>query len=269
MTTSEDNTAAQIAGWLTSARETVVFTGAGMSTESGIPDFRSPGGVWARYQPVYFQDFLASDAARCEYWRQKCEAHRQFGTAQPNVGHKVLAEWEAARSVRAIITQNIDGLHQAAGSRRVLELHGTALEIVCLSCARRFEPEPLMAAFGQTGQAPLCSACGGWLKSATVSFGQSLPEDVLAESWELARRSDLFVVLGSSLVVEPAASLPRIARQHGARLVIVNREPTAQDAEADAVFRAGLGSALTKIHQIALQTNGSNPLPEIPVTEST
>jgi NAD-dependent deacetylase len=256
MTTDHD-TAARIALWLRTARRAVVFTGAGMSTESGIPDFRSPGGVWARYQPVYFQDFLASDAGRCEYWRQKCEAHGQFGAAQPNVGHKVLAEWEAAGRVHAVITQNIDGLHQAAGSRRVLELHGTALEVVCLSCARRFDPEPLMAAFRETAQAPCCSVCGGWLKSATVSFGQALPEDVLAEAWELARQCDLFLVLGSSLVVEPAASLPRIARQHGARLVIINRDPTEQDATADTVFRAPLGLALTMIHQIAQQTSAS------------
>ena len=252
-----NDTAARIAQWLRSARCAVVFTGAGMSTESGLPDFRSPGGVWAKYQPVYFQDFLASDAARCEYWRQKCEAHVQFGTAQPNVGHKLLAEWEAADHLRAVITQNIDGLHQAAGSRRVLELHGTALAIECLSCARRYEPEPMMAAFRETGSAPQCEACGGWLKRETVSFGQALPEDVLAEAWELARQCDLFLVLGSSLVVEPAASLPRVARQHGARLVIINRDPTEQDATADAVVRAPLGEALAAIDQFARRESKS------------
>jgi len=245
--TIDNPIAEQIAGWLQTAQEAVVFTGAGMSTESGIPDFRSPGGVWAKYQPVMFQDFVSSDAARREYWRQKCEAHGEFGAARPNTGHKVLANWEAAGRLRAVITQNIDGLHQAAGSRRVLELHGTAMEIVCLSCERRFEPEPMMAAFRETGTAPHCEACGGYLKSATVSFGQSLPEAVLAEAWQLARKSDLFLVLGSSLVVEPAASLPRFARQHGARLVIINRDPTEQDATAQAVLHEPLGAALAEI----------------------
>ena len=239
--------AAQIAGWLQAAQSAVVFTGAGMSTESGIPDFRSPGGVWAKYQPVMFQDFVSSDAARCEYWRQKCEAHGEFGAAKPNTGHQVLARWEAAGRLRAVITQNIDGLHQAAGSKRVLELHGTAMEIVCLSCEQRFAPEPMMAAFRETGTAPLCESCGGYLKSATVSFVQSLPEDVLAEAWQLARKSDLFLVLGSSLVVEPAASLPRFARQHGARLVIINRDPTDQDSSAHAVLHEPLGAALAEI----------------------
>ncbi|MGD9646868.1 MAG: NAD-dependent deacetylase [Pirellulales bacterium] len=256
-TAVDQSTAAQIAQWLMTARRAVVFTGAGMSTESGIPDFRSPGGVWARYQPVYFQDFVASDTARREYWRQKCEAHEQFGSALPNAGHKVLAEWEAAGRLQAVITQNIDGLHQAAGSRRVLELHGSALRVVCLSCAQQFAPEPLMAAFRETAQAPVCTACGGLLKSATVSFGQALPEDVLTEAWELAQQSDLFLVLGSSLVVEPAASLPRLARQNGARLVIVNRDPTEQDRTADAVLRAPLGVALATIQRLAQQTNSA------------
>jgi NAD-dependent deacetylase len=238
---------AQIADWLRAAQSAVVFTGAGMSTESGIPDFRSPGGVWAKYRPVMFQDFVSSDASRREYWRQKCEGHADFGAAKPNAGHQVLANWEAAGRLRAVITQNIDGLHQAAGSKRVLELHGTAMEIVCLSCERRFAPEPIMNVFRETGAAPLCESCGGYLKSATVSFGQSLPENVLSEAWQLARHSDLFLVLGSSLVVEPAASLPRFARQHGARLVIINRDPTDQDSSAHAVLHEPLGAALAEI----------------------
>ena len=250
---SDNPTAAQIAGWLQAAQQAVVFTGAGMSTESGIPDFRSPGGVWAKYQPVMFQDFVSSDAARREYCRQKCEGHADFGAAKPNVGHQVLANWEAAGRLRAVITQNIDGLHQAAGSKRVLELHGTAMEIVCLSCEQRFAPEPIMNVFRETGAAPLCESCGGYLKSATVSFGQSLPEDVLSQAWQLARKSDLFFVLGSSLVVEPAASLPRFARQHGARLVIINRDPTDQDSSAHAVLHEPLGAALAEIDRCLQQ----------------
>lgn len=225
----------------------MAFTGAGISTESGIPDFRSPGGVWAKYQPVYYDDFLSSAAARHEYWRQKCEAHAEFAAAEPNEGHRVLAGWEQTGGLSALITQNIDGLHQLAGSRNVLELHGTARAIACLDCAARYEVEPLIEQFRATDLVPPCLACGGRLKHATVSFGQMLPEDVLQQAVDAAERCDVFLALGSSLVVEPAASLPRLARQRGARLVIINRDPTPQDGAADAVIHAPLGETLSSI----------------------
>jgi NAD-dependent deacetylase len=237
----------QVARWLRQAGSAVAFTGAGISTESGIPDFRSPGGVWERYQPVMYQDFVSGEDARREYWRQKCESHRNMMDARPNAGHRVLADWEREGLLTGVITQNIDGLHQVAGSRRVLELHGTARWIACLACDRRYDPEPLVAAFQQTGEVPACPECGGMLKHATVSFGQSLPRDVLDEAIRMSRSCDLFFALGSSLVVEPAASLPPVAKTSGARLVIINRDATSHDANASAVLHASIGEALSAI----------------------
>ncbi len=240
----------QVAGWLGRAESAVAFTGAGISTESGIPDFRSPGGIWSKSQPVMFQDFLASADARLEYWRQKSAAHRDFADAEPNDGHRILAKWESEGRLRGVITQNIDGLHQAAGSRNVLELHGTARQIACLGCDARFEPGPLVAGFLETNAVPECPECGGLLKHATVSFGQSLPPEVLDEAVEWTRACDLFLAMGSSLVVEPAASLPRFACQHGAKLVIINRDPTGQDEAADAALHAGIGEMLVAIDEL-------------------
>ncbi len=236
-----------VARWLCQARHAVVFTGAGISTESGIPDFRSPGGVWSRNRPVYYEDFLASPEARFEYWRQKSEAANDFQRAEPNSGHLMIARWEQTGRLAAVITQNIDGLHQQAGSRRVLELHGTARWIKCVDCEQRYEPKPLLEAFRAHQAVPPCPACGGRLKSATISFGQALPADVLEESIKLAEASDLFLAIGSSLVVHPAAGLPEVARRAGAQLVIINRDPTEQDAAADAVIREPIGSTLTAI----------------------
>lgn len=238
----------EIAAWLQDSTAAVAFTGAGISTESGIPDFRSPGGVWATSQPVMFDDFLASAAARREYWRQKSIAHRDFANAQPNLGHQVLAGWEQAGRLRTIITQNIDGLHQIAGSRSVWELHGTARAVVCLECSQRYpDVESLVKAFLETETPPACPACGGIMKHATVSFGQSLPVDVLAAATEASRGADLFFAIGSSLVVQPAASLPALAKDQGARLVIINRDPTPLDELADAVVRASIGETLAGI----------------------
>jgi len=237
----------QIAGWLNESRRAVAFTGAGISTESGIPDFRSPGGVWSRNKPVYFDDFLASAAARHEYWRQKCESHTDFASAKPNAGHQALARWEQAGRLRGVITQNIDGLHQEAGSRDVLELHGSARRIDCLDCGATFEVDPLVRRFQQADAVPPCDACGGRLKHATISFGQMLPEDVLRRAWQWSEEADLMLAIGSSLVVTPAAQLPQLTTQSGGRLVIINRDPTPLDAIADAVVRAPIGEALSTI----------------------
>ena len=210
---NEQEAIQQVAQWLAATdrrsilESAVAFTGAGISTESGIPDFRSPGGVWSRQQPVMYQDFLARPEARKEYWRQKCESHREFTLARPNDGHRVLARWEAAGMLWGVITQNIDGLHQEAGNRRVLELHGTNRAVGCLGCGARFEPEPLVQEFLRSGNVPDCPRCGGPLKHATVSFGQSLPADVLEEAFEQSRRCRVFLAIGTSLVVEPAASV--------------------------------------------------------------
>lgn len=238
---------AQLAAWLHAAKRAVAFTGAGISTESQIPDFRSPGGVWARYSPVYYQDFLAASAARVEYWRQKSEAHRDFAAARPNRGHEILARWEATGRLRAVVTQNIDELHQAAGSRAVVELHGTAKRVACLECGARYDADPMVAEFQATGVPPNCANCGGLTKHATISFGQNLVPDVLLAATKLARECDLFLALGSSLVVTPAADLPRLAQRRGARLAIINREPTPLDANAELVIHGPLGETLAAI----------------------
>ncbi|MEX0611187.1 MAG: NAD-dependent deacylase [Pirellulales bacterium] len=240
----------QIADWLASSRSAVVLTGAGISTESGIPDFRSPGGVWSKYRTVYFDEFLASPDGRYEYWRQKCEMHRDFAAAQPNAGHRVLSRWETAGRIHGLITQNIDGLHQLAGSRRVLELHGTARQAACLDCRARYDIEPLVAIFLAEMRVPDCPECGGRLKHATISFGQMLPPDVLMEANRWSREADLMLAIGSSLVVTPAADLPRIAKDRGARLVIINRDPTPLDPLADAILRGPIGELLTVINGV-------------------
>lgn len=237
-----------VARWLAESGSTVAMTGAGISTESGIPDFRSPGGIWSKYRTVYFDEFMASADARYEYWQQKAEGHREFGASQPNAGHTVLANWETTGALRGIITQNIDGLHQAAGSRQVLELHGTALEAKCFDCGARFEVGPLVEKFLADDCVPPCPTCGGGrLKHATVSFGQSLPVDVLQEASDWAREAHLILAIGSSLVVTPAADLPRVAKQSGAKLVIINRDETPLDSLADAIFRESIGEVLTAI----------------------
>jgi NAD-dependent deacetylase len=247
---SEQDPIARIAGLVAASRHAVAFSGAGISTESGIPDFRSPGGVWSRYQPVLFDDFLASADARRQYWKMKKEGYRELRGARPNAGHRALARLETAGRLRAVITQNIDGLHQDAGSRKVLELHGTSRHCVCLQCAARYDPDVIHQRLEAGVEIPLCDGCGGLLKSATVSFGQPLPVDVLTEAINLSIAADLMLALGSSLVVEPAASLPLQAKQNGARLVIINRTATPLDAIADVVLRASIGESLTRVLEL-------------------
>jgi len=226
----------------------VVFTGAGMSTESGIPDFRSPGGIWSKYRTVYFDEFLESADARYEYWRQKAEGHDDFAAAEPNAGHRVIAKWESEGLIQGVITQNIDGLHQIAGNKNVLELHGTAREIMCLDCNARFDADEMVSQFQRTDQVPPCPGCqDGRLKHATISFGQALPSDVLQSAVDWCRRSQLLFAVGSSLVVTPAADLPALTKKHGGRLVIVNRDSTPLDGIADEVLHCSIGETFTAI----------------------
>ena len=241
----------QIASWLAESRSTIAFTGAGISTESGIPDFRSPGGIWATSQPVYYDQFLASPEARHEYWRQKAVAHRDFAASVPNAGHQVLAHWEASGHLDCVVTQNIDGLHKEAGSRNVLELHGTAREVSCLRCHARFPADAMVEQFLANDAVPFCSKCASpLLKHATISFGQSLDPLVLQRATEACQNANVLLAMGSSLVVEPAASLPRLARDQGARLVIINQAPTPQDDSADAVIHASIGETLSAIDRL-------------------
>lgn len=231
------------------ARAGVAFTGAGMSTESGIPDFRSPGGVWAKHKPVMYDDFLQSRAARVRYWQMRRELYREFASAKPNAGHLALARLESVGRLTAVVTQNIDGLHQDAGSKRVIELHGTARVVACVRCGREWEPDAIMKRLESGDDAPECDSCGGPLKSRTISFGQAMPEREMNEAAALAQEADLFVAIGSSLVVEPAASLPRIAKEAGATLVIINQTETPLDSIADVMIRQRIGPVLQSVSQ--------------------
>ena len=231
---------------LSEARRAVVFTGAGISTESGIPDFRSPGGIWSRYQPIEFQDFLASEELRREAWRRKFAIQPTLDRAAPNRGHRAVATLVERGTAASVITQNIDGLHQASGvpAEKVIELHGNSTYARCLSCGRRRELADVRAEFERTGDPPVCGECGGHVKTATISFGQPMPDAAMARAREESLSCDLFLVLGSSLVVYPAAEFPAIARRNGARLVIVNREPTHLDPIADLALHSDIGPAL-------------------------
>lgn len=236
-----------VANWLRNSKCAVAFTGAGISTESGIPDYRSPGGVWANNRVVYFQEFLQDEDARIEAWRQKVLVRKDIADVAPNDGHRALARWESEGRLAAVITQNIDGLHQIAGSKNVIELHGTAREVACLECNRRWAAEIWDAEFERTNVPPICPDCAGFLKHAVISFGQRLNPTIMQNAWARARQADLFIALGSSLVVEPAASLPMAAKERGSKLVIINRDETALDSEADMVIRAALGETLLLI----------------------
>jgi NAD-dependent protein deacetylase/lipoamidase len=207
----------------------VAFTGAGVSTASGVPDFRSPGGIWSRYRPVTIQEFKISEEARRRYWLYKKETYADFAHARPNATHTVLARLEAAGRLLGVITQNIDGLHQDAGSRKVVELHGTNRRYECLGCGRTGPAAEAQERLLAGEDVPACRDCGAPLKAATISFGQALKPEVLDEAFALARAADLMIVLGSSLVVYPAAAIPEAAAAAGAPMIIINREPTPLD----------------------------------------
>lgn len=235
-----------LAGFLRDARRTIVFTGAGISTESGIPDFRSPGGLWTKMAPIDFQDFVASAELRREAWRRRFAMEEMFASVAPNAGHHAVARLVAGGRATHVITQNIDNLHQDAGvpEPQVIELHGNTRYAKCLDCGTRLELEPIRAHFEAHGDAPDCADCSGLVKTATVSFGQAMPEIEMARAEEATLACDLFLVLGSSLVVYPAAGFPALARRNGAKLVIVNRDPTDLDSAAHLVLHSEIGPTL-------------------------
>jgi NAD-dependent protein deacetylase/lipoamidase len=241
-----DHDVAALRGLIENARRVVVFTGAGISTESGIPDFRSPGGIWTRQNPIYFDEFLASEEARRETWRRRFEMDPVLRTARPNRGHVAVAALVAEGKAHAVITQNIDGLHQASGipPRHVIELHGNTTYATCLDCDARYEIPVLQAAFAASGAAPRCEACGGLVKTATISFGQAMPPAAMVRAEEAVLEADLCLAIGSSLVVYPAAGFPRLAKRNGARLAILNREETELDSLADLVLHREIGATL-------------------------
>jgi NAD-dependent deacetylase len=224
----------------------LAFTGAGISTESGIPDFRSPGGIWSTNQPIDFNEYVSSIEARKESWRRRMALEEVFADCQPNDGHRALAELVHRGKSDWLITQNVDGLHQASGipDDRVIELHGNTTYCTCLECSKRFELAEMFSAFQPAEEPPICDACEGIVKTATISFGQAMPEEEMLRAQEAALACDLFLAIGSSLVVYPAAGFPRMAKQNGAKLVIINRDPTPLDAFADLVLNVEIGPAL-------------------------
>jgi NAD-dependent deacetylase len=232
---------------IAAADRSVVFTGAGISTESGIPDFRSPGGVWSRMKPIYFQEFVGSEAMRREAWNRTFSGVMGWTGAKPNAGHYAVAELVTRGKVSSVITQNVDNLHQDAGvpPERVIELHGNGTYATCLDCGLRHELEVLKQSFLGRGDIPTCRECGGLVKTATISFGQAMPADKMIRAEEETLACDLFIVLGSSLVVFPAAGFPMMAKENGAKLVIINREPTEQDRFADLVIHDSIGKVLS------------------------
>lgn len=222
------------------------FTGAGISTECGIPDFRSPGGLWTKNRPIPFDDFMASAAMRDESWRRRFVMEESFARAEPGRGHRALATLYHSGKVPAVVTQNIDNLHQASGiePKDIVELHGNTTYASCLDCAERYDVSWVKEKFDARGEhAPDCS-CGGYIKTATVSFGQAMPAEAMQRAEQLAKSCDLFLAVGSSLVVWPAAGIPLMAKRNGASLVIINREPTEFDELADLVVRHDIGDVL-------------------------
>ena len=244
---------ALLARWLAEGvpQGTVVFTGAGISTESGLADFRSPGGLWDRFDPaaLSYPRFVASAQSRRQYWEFYRENWKVSREAQPNPAHLAVAALEQFGKLAAVITQNIDGLHQKGGNSpaKVLELHGNMWEVRCLTCGMAYPWEDILRRLEEGGEVEDCKSCGGHLKPTTVSFGQSLPEKVLQEAYRYTLTSDLFICIGSSLAVYPAASLPERAKEAGARLVIINREPTPVDGTADLVIAGQAGPILTAV----------------------
>ncbi|MFN2509432.1 MAG: NAD-dependent deacetylase [Chthoniobacterales bacterium] len=227
-----------LADYLRASHRALIFTGAGISTGSGIPDFRGPQGVWTRRQPVYFQDFMSSEAARTEHWDYKLEGRDAFRSARPNAVHHAIVRLEQAGKLRAVVTQNIDGLHSLAGTsaERLVELHGTNAQVECQTCRWRGDPEPHFEFFRINRKPPLCH-CGGFLKPATISFGQNLDATELQRAGEAAREADLVVALGSTLSVYPAASFPLLVAQRGAPYIIINRGATEHDHERCVTLR--------------------------------
>lgn len=258
----EGNESRQLKRMIEDAKRAVFFTGAGISTESGIPDFRSPGGIWSKMKPIEFSDFLNSPEARQESWRRRFDGGDKLNAAEPNVGHLAIAQLIRAGKASAVITQNVDNLHQASGvpNSQVIELHGNASYATCLACQKRYELDFLRNQWEQMGTISACDACGGIIKTATISFGQAMPITEMQQAEHETSLCDLFIVVGSSLVVYPAAGLPELAKRLGAGLVILNREGTPLDGIADLVIHREIGPTLGWLTGInAITLNRSRP----------
>tara|TARA_A100001011_G_C14045567_1_gene729647 strand:- start:131 stop:865 length:735 start_codon:yes stop_codon:yes gene_type:complete len=231
------------------SKKLVFFTGAGISTNSGIPDFRGPKGVWKTSTPIYFQDFISSKEKRTESWEKKFSNELSIDSAKPNIGHFKLAEIMNRKEETHLITQNVDNLHQDSGidNSKITELHGNATYAKCLDCSKKYELTFLKEDFLATKEPPVCNICGGIIKTATISFGQAMPEEEMITAQKVSIKSDLFICLGSSLAVFPAADLPLLAKETGANLVIINNEPTQMDHLSDLVINRDISEVLLEI----------------------
>ena len=230
------------------SRRLVVFTGAGISTESGIPDYRSQGGLWDRFQPVYFDEFMSSRESREEYWMQRMDMEKSLSKAKPNPGHVCIAELYRMGYLSVLITQNIDGLHEASGipGEKIIELHGNTRRVRCMQCRKLFSWEETVARINMGDKAPECR-CGGYLKPDTISFGQAMPVEETKMATDLSSKSDVFMVVGSTLLVHPAALMPEYAKAGGAFLIIVNLSETPYDHKCDVLIRGKAGDVLTSM----------------------
>ena len=233
--------------------EMVVFTGAGISTESGIPDFRSPGGLWTKFKPIDFGSFMSSEEVRAESWRRKFNIDNTINKAKPNKGHEAIAHLVKKGKVNAVITQNVDNLHQDSGvpMDKVIELHGNTTYAICLSCKKRYEIDEIKKEFLKTEIPPICDECGGIIKTATISFGQSMPEDEMKKAQIVTLNCDLFVAIGSSLQVYPAAGFPILAKKNGSKLIILNRDETDLDGYSDLVINKEIGEFFNEVFNIS------------------
>lgn len=228
------------------AKNIVILTGAGISTESGVPDFRSPGGLWEKFRIVEYGEYIESENARIEDWHRRFVMKDQIGAVEPNVGHHKIAEWINSGKCSWLITQNVDGLHQRGGApaERMIEIHGNATTASCISCGQHHEMDACRKQFEATGKSPRCTACGGIIKADVVMFGERMPQTKTAKAFEVAETADLFLAIGTSLVVQPAAVLPLHAKRNGAKFAIINREPTELARFADCVAGGEIGKVM-------------------------
>ena len=234
--------------YIQKSKKIVIFTGAGISTESGIPDFRGPQGVWKTNTPIYFQDFIGSEKVRKESWKRKFTGQDIIKKAKPNIGHLAVAEIINTHQSAYLITQNVDNLHQDAGvpNDKITEIHGNASYASCLDCGIRYELKPIKKDFLENETVPYCDSCGGIIKTATISFGQSMPEEGMQMAQRKTLGCDLFITIGTSLVVYPAAGFPKLAKEIGAKLIIINNEPTDFDPIADLIIHEQIGKVFSE-----------------------
>ncbi|MDJ0612430.1 MAG: Sir2 family NAD-dependent protein deacetylase [Rhizobiaceae bacterium] len=228
------------------ASNMVILTGAGISTESGVPDFRSPGGLWEKFRIVQYGEYVESEDARIEDWHRRFYMKDQIGSVEPNIGHRKIGEWLNSGKAQCLITQNVDGLHQRGGAPddKIIEIHGNATTTSCISCGLNHDMQLCRDLFEKTQESPKCSSCGGLIKADIVMFGESMPTDKTNRAFEIAETADLFIAIGTSLVVQPAAVIPLHAKRNGAKFAILNRDPTELDRFADCVVNAEIGETL-------------------------